>query len=372
MSRKTFAIALGCLSLVCALPTFANDESKALESGREYLIATNYPSNLNIIDLKTDQIYKTCHMPDVFGPGTAQISPDRKTAYVLSNHYGDIYGIDLDSCKTVFRANLAFKPGERAKAIFSIAVSRDGKEVYSVANPAVLLNDRFTIGTPRLQVYDTSSGLSALPVRTFDVPRQISIMQVGHDGSLYMAGAGIYKMDVHSGKYEIVQPIRNWGRPLYSDPDVLYVWPHQTLTDEFALLYSAVKYQDKSKDPATAENVYGQIIVDLKTGKTSVQDFATLTELYFTGLRSPKNPGQMFGVLNRLAKYDIKSKKLIGSATLEHTYYCVAFNKDGSKLYLAGTYNEIAVYDPENLERKGTIKLPGGDSALMTAQVFTR
>lgn len=345
----------------------------ALKSGSEYMIATNYPNNLHVVDLASDSLYKTCRLPDAFGPGTAVVAPDRKTAYLINNHYGDLYGIDLDSCKTVFHAALSQAPGEKARALFSIAVSPDGKELYTVANPTQMLNDRYEVKEPRLQVYATDSGLDAKPVRSFPVPRQIAIMQAGDDGSLYMAGADIYKLDVQTGKYDVAVPSRNWKRPLYSPPDVLYVWPHQTYRRDFSLLYTAAKFKDDKLDLATADFVYGFFSIDLATGKAQTQDFGPLTEIYFTGMRSPKDPNLMFGVLNRLAKYDIKQQKLLQAAELDHSYYCISFNKAGSKIYLAGTFNDIAVFDADSLKKVGNIKLPGGDMALGTAtQVFTR
>lgn len=359
--------------LALALPALAvNETAPALKAGHEYMIATNYPNNLHVLDLASDSVLKTCVMPDAYGPGTTQVGPDRKTAYVLNNHYGDLYGIDLDSCKTVFHARLAQTPGEKARALFSIALSPDGKEIYSVANPTKLLNDHYEVQAPRLQVYATDAGLDAKPVRSFEVPRQISIMQVGDDGSLYMAGADIYKLDVQTGKYEVAVLSRNWKRPLYSPPDVLYAWNQQTYRRDFSLLYTAAKFKDEQQDLATAEYLYGYFSVDLATGKAQTVDFGPLTEIYFTGMRSPKDPNLMFGVLNRLAKYDIKEQKLLKAASLDHSYYCIAFNKAGSKIYLGGTYNDIAIFDADSLELLGKIELPGGDMAIATTQVFTR
>lgn len=366
-------LAAAIASLALGLPAHAAGESgPALKAGHEYMIATNYPNNLHVVDLATDKVYKTCVMPDAYGPGTTQIGPDRKTAYVLNNHYGDLYGIDLDSCKTVFHARLAQGPTEKAKALFSIALSPDGKEIYSVANPTDLKTDHYVVKAPRLQVYATDAGLDAKPLRSFEVPRQISIMQAGADGSLYMAGADIYKLDVQSGKYAVALASRNWQRPLYSPPDVLYAWNQQTYRGDFSLLYTAAKFKDDQQDPATADYVYGFFSIDLATGKTQTTDFAPLTEIYFTGMRSPKDPNQMFGVLNRLAKYDIKEQKLLKAAKLDHSYYCIAFNKAGSKVYLGGTYNDLAVFDADSLEQIGKIELPGGDMAIATTQVFTR
>ena len=73
-----------------------------------------------------------------------------------------------------------------------------------------------------------------------------------------------------------------------------------------------------------------------------------------------------------LAKYDIKEQKLVKSADLEHSYYTVAMNHAGSKVYLGGTFNDVAVYDAETLEKTNDIPLPGGDISPSTAQVFIR
>ena len=350
----------------------ADAAGPALKAGHEYMIATNYPNNLHVVDLASDSLYKTCRLPDAFGPGTAMMAPDNKTAFILNNHFGDLYGVDLDDCKTVFHAKLSRNPGEKVRSMFSFALSPDGKELYTTVNPTQVMSDHYVVKQPRLEVFRTSDGLDAKPVRSFPMPRQVYLMRAADDGSLFVAGPDIYKMDVQTGKYEVAVPGRNWQRPNYSAPDVLYFWPHQTPNHEFSMLYTTAKFKDEKQDLATADFIYGYVSIDLKTGKPTVQDFAPLTELYFTGLRSPKDPNQMFGVLNRLAKYDIREQKLIKAANLEHTYYCVAFNTKGSKLYLAGTFNDIAVFDPDSLEKVKNIKLPGGDMAITTTQVFIR
>ena len=225
---------------------------------------------------------------------------------------------------------------------------------------------------PRLDVYATDAGASAKPVRSFPAPRQLTIMQTGDDGSLYIAGPDIYKVNVQTGKFDVLIPSRHWKRPNYSAPDVLYIWNQQTYRHDFSLLYTAAKFKDKQQDPATAEPLYGLFSIDLKTGKTETTDFGPLTEIYFSGMRSPKDPNLMFGVLNRLAKYDIKQKKLLQAATLDHSYYCLSFNKAGSKIYLTGTFNDVAIFDAESLKQVGKITLPGGDMAATTTQIFIR
>ncbi|MGW7773664.1 quinohemoprotein amine dehydrogenase subunit beta [Pseudomonas machongensis] len=365
------------LSVVTCAATLAvhatdGDAGPALKPGHEYLIATNYPNNLHVVDVASDTLFKSCRLPDAFGPGTAMMAPDNRTAYILNNHYADIYGIDLDTCKITFHANLSSVPGEVGKSMYSFAISPDGKEVYATVNPTQRLNDHYVVKPPRLEVFSTADGVGAKPVRTFPMPRQVYLMRAADDGSLFVAGPDIYKMDVKTGHYEVALPLRNWNRKGYSAPDVLYFWPHQSPRHEFSMLYTIARFKDEKQDPATAELLYGYLSVDLKTGKTHTQEFADLTELYFTGLRSPKDPNQIYGVLNRLARYDIKQRKLVKAANLDHTYYCVTFDKAGDKLYLGGTFNDLAVFDPNTLEKVKNIKLPGGDMSTTTPQVFVR
>ncbi len=368
MYKKVFASAA---LVACSLNAVANP-GKPLNAGDEYLITTNYPNNLQIVDMQSDTLYKTCPLPGGYGPGTIQMSPDRKIAYVLSNHYADVYGIEVDSCKQVFHASLAQKFAENARAMFSMTVSHDGKEIYVIANPTMVFTDHYEVQPPRLDVYTADGGLKASPVRSFPAPRQLTIMQSGDDGSLYVAGADIYKVDTQTGKFEVHIPSRNWARPNYSPPDVLYAWSQQTYRHEFSMLYTAAKFKDDKKDLATADYVYGFFSIDLASGKTEAVDFAPLTEVYFSGMRSPKDPNVIYGVLNRLAKYDIKEQKLIKAAALDHSYYCITLNKAGNKIYLTGTLNDVAIFDADKMERIGHVKLPGGDMAITTSQAFVR
>lgn len=343
-----------------------------LEHGHEYMVVTNYPNAIHVIDLKSDRLYKSCKLPDSYGPGVTQMSPDGKTAYILNNHYEDIYGIDLDTCNVRFHAALSKDPAVRTKSVFSLAVSQDGKELYTILDSTELHTDHYFVRPTRLAVYNTNAGLDASPARTFPVPRQITVMEAGDDGTLYMAGADIYKMNVKTGKIGVAIPSRNWQRPLYAPPDVLTAWPIQSVNKQFTTLYTTARFKDKSMNPNTADWLYGFMNIDLKTGKTETVDFGPITEIYFTGMLSPKDPNQLFAVLNHLAKYDVKQQKMIASADLDHSYYCIAMNHAGTKVYLAGTMNDVAVYDADTLKKLGNIQIPGGDMAITTAQVFTR
>ena len=110
--RATAALALGLGAAVHQAS--ATNVAAPLQAGHEYMMVVNRPNNLHVLDMAGNSVYKTCTLPDDFGPGMTQVSPDRRTAYILNNHFGDIYGVDLDSCKLSFRARMSQAPGERS------------------------------------------------------------------------------------------------------------------------------------------------------------------------------------------------------------------------------------------------------------------
>ncbi len=372
LRRSARAAAVAACVAGSAMPAAAANESLALQPGSEYLMVANYPNNLNVVDVATASVYKTCTLPDAFGPGLTQISPDRRTAYILNNRFGTIYGIELDSCKVTFRAEMSLADNERAKSIASFTVSADGKELYAVQNPTTINRDHYRVGEPRFVVYDSSAGLDARPVRIFPAPRQSTIMQAAPDGTLYLAGQNLYTVDVKTGEMKVKLPIRDWNRSTHAPLDVLYVWPVQTPQRDFTILYTTAEYQDGKQDMETAEYQYGYLNVNLLSGEAEAREFGPLTEIYFTGLRSPKDRNIIYGLLHRLTKYDIAERKLLQAVELEHTYYTLLTNHDGSRLYLTGTFNDIAIYDADSLAKLGKVQLPGGDMSLGTGQVFIR
>jgi len=374
IDRALAALALGSAlgSIITAAQAQPAPSDVALVKGNEYIAVVNHPNNLTIVDTQTDTILKTCSLPDNFGPGTLQISPDRQRAYVLNNNFRDLYGVNMDDCKVIFHAALNAGPSESSKAMFSIAVSRDGKEIYTVVNPTHLGSESYAVLPPRLLVFSTDDGLGAKPIRGFSAPRQITMMQTGNDGMLYAVGPDIYKVNTRTGQFKVHQPLRNWKRRGFGAPDVLYIWPAQTPQNTLDLLYTAPHFKDKKQDAATADIIYGIAIINLTTGKPSLLDFTNFAEVYFTGARSPKDSNLLYTVLKHFGKFDIKQKKQLANVSLDHTFYTVSFNKNGSKVYLGGTFNDLAVFNPDTMEKIADIKLPGGDMSVSTPQVFIR
>ncbi len=92
----------------------------------------------------------------------------------------------------------------------------------------------------------------------------------------------------------------------------------------------------ESGDLDNADWLWGYERVDLKTGETESRDFGPLEVVLFTGMRRPGHLDKMYGVLTQLKEFDVPSQTETRNIELEHTYYCVNFSTDGSRLYLSG------------------------------------
>lgn len=348
-----------CLGLA-ALPALAKD----------LIVTVAKPDRLYVIDAKARSVETDCKLDFNLIPGVIVMSPDNTIAYVLADRWENVYGIELATCKTVFVAHQSEGDIKR-KTVASLAVSKDGKELYTIRNPVKILVDRYEVMEPELAVYDTSAGLKAKPVRTFPAPRRMTVMATGHDGTLYAAGHEIYAIDPNTGETSVKIPNASWDRPTYSPPDVLAFWPIGTQADEFLLLYSAAKFTDETQNEL-ADFVWGYETVDLTTGESKIEDFASFEVIMFSAVRDPNDKTKLYGVYTQLSKHDLATKELVKRVDLPHTYYCINISSDGKELYVGGTNDDIGVYDADSLERIGEIILPsGGDMAAGTMHVIS-
>jgi quinohemoprotein amine dehydrogenase beta subunit len=361
------SLLLGACSEEAAEPT---SPVSAAPQTRDYMVTVSRPNNLNLIDLYDNTLVKQCELPGRAAPGTLVVSPDRTIAYVLADGFGDVYGIALDSCELVFSTNQS-QEDIRVKSIGSIAISPDGVEIYTHQNRVQLLRDRYELQAPQIAVFDTSAGLDTQPVRTFDGPRQVTIMATDAKGALYLGGPDLYRMDVATGEYEIALASRSVEDPAYSQRDILSVWPLGEVNDELIRMYTAARYRGDSGDLDNADWIWGYELVDLKTGETEDRVFGPLEVALFTGMRRPGHLDKMYAVLTQLKEYDVASQSVTRSIELEHTYYCINFSTDGSRLYLSGALSDVAVYDADSLEKITNIQL-SGDMGLANSYVFNR
>jgi len=367
--RRSLQCVGGMLLGFMAVTGLQADTGLSPKQMKDVMVVVNRPNNLHIIDLEREALLRTCPLPGDSAPGTVVMSPDNAIAYVLAGRFGKIWGVELASCAITFSANLSYD-NVRVKSIASLAVSPDGEEIYTIHNPVRVMNDHYRVLPSQFAVYHTDAGENATPERRYPVPRQINIMATGDNGKVYLSGADVYAMDPESGKLEVAIASRNSQRPGYGKPDILTVWPIGRVSNEFIRMYTVPKFGEPGSGPEATEYFWGYERVDLTTGETAVEDFSPLEEVLFTGMHRPGHPNEFYAVLTQLKRHDVAAKKVIKSIDLERTYYCINFSTDGSKLYLAGTYNDIAVYDAESLQKLTNIHLPGGDMSMSTSQVF--
>ncbi len=360
MRIQSLALALG-LAAAVSVPAAAKD----------FLVTIAKPGNLYVIDAAARSVTKDCKLDFNASPGIIAMSPDSKVAYVLADRWGGVFGIDIDSCEVVFSANQSHDD-IRARVIGSIAVSKDGKELYTVRNPVKILPDRYKVMDPELVVFDTSAGKDAKPVRTFPAPRRVTLMATDRKGAVYAAGHDIFQFDPKTGERTVKIANANWDRPTFSPPDVLAFWPIGTQNDEFMLLYTAAKFTNEKREEI-ADFVWGYETINMTTGEAKIADFASLEVIMFSAVRNPHKPNELFGVYSQLSKHDIDKKELVKRVDLPHTYYVINISTDGKELYVGGTNDDIGIYDSTTLERTGEIRLPsGGDMAAATLQVIQR
>ena len=349
-------------------------EGGAGPAERDYMLTVSRPNTVNLIDLHENKVVRQCELPTAPTPGTIAVSPDNTIAYVLADGFSNVYGFRLDDCELVFSTRQG-GGNLRVKSFASLAVSPDGREIYTHQNRVKLLNDHYELQAPLVAVFDTTAGLDSPPVRSFQGPRQVTTMAVDASGQLYLGGPDIYRMDVETGAYAIALPSRSLEDPAYGARDILSVWPLGQVNNELVRMYSVAKFRnptgDAEADMADADYLWGFERVDLQTGETESHDFGPLEVVLFTGMRRPGHLDQVYAALNELKVFDVNTLTVSKTLELDHAYYCINFSTDGSRFYLSGALNDVAVYDADSLEKLANITL-GGDMGLANSRIFKR
>ncbi|MBS0366149.1 MAG: quinohemoprotein amine dehydrogenase subunit beta [Proteobacteria bacterium] len=337
---------------------------------RDYLITGAKPDRLFVIDAAARTIKSEWSIPGANDlVATIVPSPDGRIAYVLVNKMESISGIDLDTGREVFRADLS-TPGERVKCMFGFDVTPDGRELIVYELPVKLGLSEYQVEDTRFAVFDTAAGLDARPVRQFPAPRRIHTVLARKDGKSFFAfGFDLYEFDRVSGRQLGERGIRNWTYAQHSIPDLLAFWPASEPTGVFSTpVYSSVPAADgKGEVPKTA-----LLTLDLTSGKLDYHDFEDTAALIFSTVLSPDR-SEAFGVYSQLSRIDTRSNALAKRVDLDHTYYSVAVSTDGKEVYAAGAMCDVTVFDPVTLGRRANLKLPGcPDQSLASLRVVRR
>ncbi len=344
--------------LVVGLTLLAGFGINVESVAKDYLLAVTRPNKLYLVDTKERKIDKVYDIPGDGVPSTVAVPADGKVAYISTNRWESVSGIDLETGQEVFRANLS--DGDlRVKSMFAMNVSRDGKELYVHESPVRLKLDEYEVQDTRIAVYDTSAGLNAKPKRTFAAPRRIALLFPGMEHNrLYGFGWDLYAFNTETGAIDKTFPVLNWQRPNYAQPDILDVWLQYEQANVLSTPYFVTRTDLKPDDPAAFKT--GLLTFDLANENFQMHDFEDTSVVIFSSVINPVKPNEAYLVYTTLSKVDLDQHKVVKRVDLAHTYYAVNISSDGKEVYLGGAMDDIAVYDTANLEKLGTIKLPGG------------
>ncbi|MGE4383854.1 MAG: quinohemoprotein amine dehydrogenase subunit beta [Arcobacter sp.] len=373
LKKEIIKKGLGLLSLSVILSsgfsTNLNAANVKLESNHNYLVTETRPNNIVLADLETNKVINECKTDETFSPGGIVLSPDYKIAYILGGYGEEIAGYEIETCKKVFHTSLT-QGNIRAKSLFGLAVNEDGTKVYAIYNRTEMLNDRYKVLPPHFSVYNVADGLNAKPIKSFEMPRQTTVVSTAKDGKVYVVGSDLYEVNPSNGDIKVAKKIVKWGKEGYSDLDSAANYIIGQQTGDLTALYATIKYDDPKNPSEDAGTWYwGITSVNLNTGEIIQQNISEYETLMFTAIRSPKDSNILYGVLNDLTKFDLKEQKVLKRVVTDHTYYSVVPSMDGDKLYLGSCLDDIAVYDAQTLEKIGKIQL-SGDMGSAALQVF--
>ena len=367
--KKSLGLLSFSLVLSSSLTTNLSAANVKLESNHNYLVTETRPNNIVLADLETNKVINECKTDESFSPGGIVLSPDYKVAYILGGYGEEIAGYEIETCKKVFHTSLT-QGNIRAKSLFGLAVNEDGTKVYAIYNRTEMLNDRYKVLPPHFSVYNVADGLNAKPIKSFEMPRQTTVVSTAKDGKVYVVGSDLYEVNPSNGDIKVAKKIVKWGKEGYSDLDSAANYIIGQQTGDLTALYATIKYDDPKNPSEDAGTWYwGITSVDLNTGEIIQQNISEYETLMFTAIRSPKDSNILYGVLNDLTKFDLKEQKVLKRVVTDHTYYSVVPSMDGDKLYLGSCLDDIAVYDAQTLEKIGKIQL-SGDMGSAALQVF--
>lgn len=346
--RISSALAIVWLGL--AGPTFA----------KEYVLVGSYGNRLHLVDPVNMKVARSYQLP---GPGTGPSeivpSPDGRVAYALTNRWTSVSGIDLDTGKEVFRADLS-NGDVKAHSLFGLDISPDGRRLYVYEQRYRQHTDRFEVLQPSIAVYRTDAGTDAKPERLIPTERQIQHLAVSSDGkTLFAHGLDMYVIDEATGKLRGTLPVANWQRPGYGPADAM-AWLGEQLNSSH--MYALGFYADRSAPQGSppARDV-GVMELDLRKGTLSLDVIGPDSEA--PGLSSmsvdPQDPNIVVGLGPQLVKIDVKAKRVLARApTNGLLFYVTMISADGQRVYAGGGHCRVGIYSMHDLSQLGLVELP--------------
>lgn len=337
----------------------------------DYLLTVTRPNTLHLIDVAARKVVRSYPIPGDGVPATISLADDGKVAYVLTNRFESLVGIDLDSGRQVFRADMS-SPGMRVKALLGMTVSRDGRKLYVHQIPTRIGRAEFESLDTRIAVYDTSHGLAAKPLKTFPAPRRISLLAPGASSERVIGlGWDLYVFDAEAGKIDRTYPLRHWQRAGFGEPDVLDMWSQYEQARVLSTPYYVARTDVDPKLPEAFK--VGIMNFDLDNEKMDFVEVDNAETAIFSSVVNPVKRSEVFTVMNQVYRADLEARKFTQRINLDKTHYAINISSDGKEVYLGGALDTITVYATADLTKLAEIQLPGGaDQSVASIRMLRR
>ena len=326
---------------------------------KDLVVAASKPNLVYVVDGDTVEVRMEVALEGPGPPAMIAFHPTGDRLFVVTNRWREVAVVSVGEGKQV--GTLA--PGTESErvVIMALEVHPKGKELFVYEVPSRFEKDRVQVLPPRIRVVDVET-LETL--RTFEVPRQISLLAFNPAGDvLYALGHAIYLLAPDSGEMVRSLPLKHLPRVDIDDPDVSTLWPVHEQSGVLSTLYYA-------RDRITDATMLGIVNLDLESGSLEWIELESARQVIFTSVVDPSRR-HAYLVYNTLTKVDLAQRRIEKRVTLDHTYYVANVSSDGRKIYLGGTQPDLAVYDADTLEPLKKIRLKGdqGTASLRVMRV---
>lgn len=293
---------------------------------------------LQIIDCDTDTVIETIPYNDYIM--TSVYSPDGKKYFLNAQHSIYVINTETNKMEDVFRLSSDLSK----TTILGFDISPDGKTLYLSCSIVKKKQNipKLNVLPPQLLLFDITS---KQVVKNFEIPYGVTgVIALRNDmDHVILWGLNIYKLNLKSGKYDIVMGILNADVPKNS----LVIWNN-----------SSPKDHGLFTNPYYTASGMGYIIIDRNSGDIKTLEGKEVIFEYSTIVSPDKK--YLYGVMDDLIKIDFQTGETVKKIPVKQgTCYALSMTSDGKKIYVGPAGADISVYNAETLDLIGVIPLNG-------------
>jgi len=339
-----------CL-FAAALALFLSATS-VLTAENRTLIMGVWPNELRLLDEGTEKVVGQIQLRygAVTGYGRTPHTPDFKRLYYITDRMEAVEVVDPVSRQVVDELRLS-TPSRRVR-ILGVSPYPDGSALILRVVAVGMDIDRFDAEDAEYVVYDLKAHAQK---ESFHLPKEVrtdftSPFPFASDGKTFFAfGRDVF--EISASTHEVVSRI-----PLATPFEAGYgpLRPAELYSPEPGVYYGLVT----TKDPFLKKEMTGVVRIDLGKKEASSFEIGPKIDANVFALSPDGKTG--YAGLKDLVKIDMESHRITAmkKGFLQGRAATVLIvSGDGTKLFVTGIGDAIAVVDPESLEVKRTIQL---------------